>query len=111
MNHEGLDCANARNGVDSTNVIKPNPMTPDQIKQTLRQLHEELDGRPPLDPEVKELLKVLETDIHAALDQPEESGPAVSNRIDDMALQLEVEHPTLAPVLRQVGEALSRIGI
>lgn len=86
-------------------------MTTDQIKDTLRQLHSELDGQTLVDPEVKQLLQVLETDIHEILDQPESSSGEVTSRIDEMAVQLEVGHPTLAPVLRQVGEALSRIGI
>ena len=86
-------------------------MTTDQIKDTLRQLHAELDGQTLVDPEVKQLLQVVETDIHEILDQPEPSAGEVTSRIDEMAVQLEVGHPTLAPVLRQVGEALSRIGI
>jgi hypothetical protein len=90
-------------------------MTTDEIKTTLRQLHLELEQGNPRDPEVSELLRTLETDIHSLLAKPvaaaAPAAPAVTNRLDNMALQLEVDHPTLAPVLRQVSEALSRIGI
>ena len=63
-------------------------------------------------PEVVDLLRVLETDIHAILNETAEgTTPGVTDRLNKLALQFEVEHPQVAPVLRQVGEALSRVGL
>ena len=90
-------------------------MTTEEIKNSLRQLHSELAQGQSVDPEVSRLLLVLDKDIHSLLNQstPDaaKAHPAISDRLDAAALQLETEHPKLAPVLRPVGEALSRIGI
>ncbi len=90
-------------------------MTTTEIKTALQQLHSEFAKQATPDPEVKELLRLLETDIHGLLEEPSVASapatPMVTNRIDALAMQVEVEHPTLAPLLRQVSEALSRIGI
>jgi hypothetical protein len=92
-----------------------NFMTTDEIKSALRQLHSELGQSGPVDAELRDLLQLVETDIHSVLDPAaapaEGSSAGLVNRLDAVALQLEVDHPKLAPVLRQVGEALSRIGI
>ena len=89
-------------------------MTTEEIKTSLRQLHAELAQGHAVDPEVTSLLHVLEKDIHSLLDEPNAAAAhahPLADRLDAAALQLEVGHPKLAPVLRQVGEALSRIGI
>ena len=90
-------------------------MTTDEIKSALRQLHGELGQSGPADAELRDLLQLVETDIHAVLDPAaaaaEGSSEGLVNRLDAVALRLETNHPKLAPVLRQVGEALSRIGI
>ena len=90
-------------------------MTTEEIKNSLRQLHAEFAKGHAVDLEISSLLMVLEKDIHSLLDQPSpvaaQGQPAMADRLDAAALQLEVGHPKLAPVLRQVGEALSRIGI
>ena len=90
-------------------------MTTEEIKNSLRQLHAELAQGHAVDPEILSLFRVLEEDIHSLLNQKNpddaQAHPAMADRLDAAALQLEVGHPKLAPVLRQVGEALSRIGI
>ncbi|MDB6133817.1 MAG: hypothetical protein JWM59_2060 [Verrucomicrobiales bacterium] len=94
-------------------------MTTDQMKDALRQLHAELEGKGTADPELRDLLTTLETDIHRVLDRTE-TDPAsdaepdtasVTGRLDSIAAQFETEHPQMAPVLRQVGDALARMGI
>lgn len=90
-------------------------MTTEEMKAALRQLHSELATKETIDPETRDLLRTLELDIHSALDQPEsETAPDTSDlttRLDSMAAQFETDHPQIAPVLRQVGDALARIGI
>ena len=94
-------------------------MTTDQMKDALRQIHAELEGKGTVDPELRGLLQTLETDIHSVLDRTETDPAAgaepetssVTSRIDSIAAQFETEHPQMAPVLRQVGDALARMGI
>lgn len=90
-------------------------MTTEQMKETLRQLHAELESGATPDPELRALLETLERDIHGVLDQPADAPPAdaagVTDSIESAAVRFEVDHPTLAPALRQVGEALSRMGM
>ena len=88
-------------------------MTTDEIKTALRQLHGELSQTESADPELTELLRQVEQDIHGVLDQPqgETESSHLTSRIDEMAISLEEQHPKLTPVLRQVSEALSRMGI
>lgn len=87
-------------------------MTIDEMKSALEQIHLELRSGTKVNPEVVDLLRVLESDIHAILDETVEgTTPGVTDRLNKLALQFEVEHPQAAPVLRQVGEALSRVGL
>lgn len=90
-------------------------MTTEQMKEALRQLHGELERQDRVDPELRDLLQTLESDIHGILDQPASDAvpdtTGVTSRLDSMAVQFETEHPQIAPVLRQVGEALARIGM
>lgn len=92
-------------------------MTTEEIKSTLKQLKAELDRKEPIDAEVRELLSGLESNIHSFLQEtiaePNAETPVgdLPNGVERLAIQLEADHPTLAPVLRQIGEALSRMGI
>lgn len=92
-------------------------MTTEEIKSTLKQLKSELERKEPIDAEARELLSGLESNIHAFLEEtktepnPEASVGDLPNGVERLAIQLEADHPTLAPVLRQIGEALSRMGI
>lgn len=91
-------------------------MTSEQLKDTLRQLHTELANAPEPDPELQALLATLERDIHGVLEKnadttPAPASPGVADSIESIAARFEAEHPNLAPALRQVGEALSRMGI
>lgn len=90
-------------------------MTTEQMKETLRRLHAELESGASPDPELRALLQTLEQDIHALLEPPADVPPAdaagVTDSIESAAVRFEVDHPSLAPALRQVGEALSRMGM
>ena len=53
-------------------------MTTENLKQTLLELHAALDKAGPLDPELVQLLKVLDQDIQSKLGTPAMTVPAVS---------------------------------
>ncbi len=89
-------------------------MNIDQLKSTIRDLHTDLDKTGQLDPELKELLQLLDEDLHRLLSrQADESldTSGISERLESMAADFATQHPKLAPVLREVADALAKVGI
>ncbi|MGE5450556.1 MAG: DUF4404 family protein [Acidobacteriota bacterium] len=91
-------------------------MDTQQIKQTLQQLHADLEagGRP--DPELRSILQTLAQDIHRTLDQtPDTATPSEGDSLEDRAREVSarfaVEHPYLASTLRDLMDGLGKIGI
>lgn len=92
-------------------------MNKEQMKSTLLDLHRQLESTGNADPELTELLRAVERDIHSLLskdsslpfDASQKAGAA--SRLDDLASRFAAEHPQLTPVLGQVAEALSRMGL
>jgi ABC-type transporter Mla subunit MlaD len=105
--------------------------TMDQLKQTLQQLHQQLERTDDIDPELQQWLRVLDEDIHKLLaargaegaSDAEGAGDApastdddsddenLATRADDIARRFATRHPQLEPVLRQISDALARLGI
>lgn len=85
----------------------------DDLKHQLSALHAELARTRSVDPEVRERLIALLTDITRLLGQPatatEQQFPA--GRLDELAVQFEAEHPALGSAIRQVVDTLSKAGI
>ena len=90
-------------------------MTPDKMQATLQQLHDELSRTPQVDGEGRKLLEQLAHDIQRVLgEQAASSVPTRTVHLDELesaAVRFDVEHPTLASVIRQVAEALGRVGL
>ena len=101
-------------------------METNDLKQTLSKLHLHLEANQPLDAELRDLLQVLDRDIHQLLAQeaPQavEWSPAAEADIGDMAdtlaertqgisAQFAARHRRLEPVLRELGAILERMGI
>lgn len=93
-------------------------MDKQQIKQTLQQLHADLDagGRP--DPELRSILQSLAQDIHRALDQTSstpQNAPQVEGSLEDRAREVSArfasQHPYLEATLRDLMDGLGKIGI
>lgn len=89
-------------------------MSTNDLKQTLIKLHANLEAAENVDPELKEILQVLDKDIQALLDKDETddsiSGELVE-RSQAISAQFAAEHPQLEPVLRELGQILHRMGI
>jgi hypothetical protein len=87
-------------------------MTDDDIKATLARLHAELEQAPPLDQDLRELLREVDADIHALL---HDAGPGVADgvraRLERLATDLAARHPTTERILRELIDALGRMGI
>ena len=90
-------------------------MDTQQIKQTLKQLHTDLEagGRP--DPELRAILQTLAQDIHRTLEQPAGQAPAEGDTLEDRAREVSAkfaaEHPYLESTLRDLMDGLGKIGI
>lgn len=88
-------------------------MDSEQLKATLRQLHEELGRGATVDPETESLLQQLAEDIDELSTRqalgPERQG--LLDRLLDLSEGFEESHPQLARAIGSVAEALSRLGI
>lgn len=81
----------------------------ESLKQHLEQLHDTLSKGEPLDGESKDLLKQLDADIQKVLSGEEDDG--LSNRLEQQAVEFEGQHPQLSAILRDIMDALSKMGI
>lgn len=111
-------------------------MTTENLKQTLLELHAALEKAGPLDPELVQLLKVLDQDIQNKLATPVIAVPAepsstlqtglqqdvapplavpqddgLTSRAQALSARFAARHPHLEPVLRELTDTLQRIGI
>ncbi len=92
-------------------------MDTQQIKQTLKQLHADLEagGRP--DPELRAILQTLAQDINRTLDQTPGQAPAntdedsLEDRAREVSAKFAAEHPYLESTLRDLMDGLGKIGI
>lgn len=99
------------------------PPSREQLQGSLRTLHAELERTSSIDADSRRLLQQLLADVqrllHAA--PAATSGPATqktavttqrpSERLEDLAVEFEAEHPLLAGSLRQFVELCSRAGL
>lgn len=95
----------------------PNDSASD-LKDRLRTLHANLAGTAELDEELRTLLTQLDRDIQALLAR-REAGLAVgqsepeglAERTQEISARFAAQHPRLEPVLRELGNMLSSMGI
>lgn len=85
----------------------------EQLKSTLRLLHEELNRGEAIDPETVTLLQQLADDIDelAARAAIGTERQGLLDRLLDFSEGFEESHPRLARAIGSVAEALSRLGI
>lgn len=89
-------------------------MDTEQLKASLKKLHANLEQADTLDGELKELLQVLDSDIHTLLGKEETLGAeagSLAARTQSLSARFAAEHPHLEPVLRELGAILERMGI
>jgi hypothetical protein len=84
------------------------------IKQTLIELHQELENTPELDDDLRTLLMEVDSDIHNLL-AAEEQGQGVidglRDRLEALAADFAGQHPNTERFFREVIHALGRMGI
>jgi hypothetical protein len=110
-------------------------MDPDVLREQLTQLHQELGVTKSLDPRSAQLLgeilgdikRLLEPSAEAPGGLPDSMGPtaaypaaelpvaaaprSLSDRVEQVEVQFEVDHPTLAASLRRLVELLATAGL
>ena len=89
-------------------------MTAENLKESLKQLHANMENTGQVDPELKELLQVLDTDIQLLLAKEArnaEDANGLADRAQAISAKFAAEHPHVEPVLRDLGNILSSMGI
>jgi hypothetical protein len=86
-------------------------MTQENLRELLAQLHTRLGHAKSLDPESRRLLTTLSHDIERALGRASEDMAPARNTLEGAAVKLELEHPALATVVRQIVDVLGKAGI
>jgi len=86
-------------------------MTQENLRELLAQLHTRLGHATSLDAESRQLLTTLSQDIERALARASEDTAPARNSLESTAVKLELEHPALATVVRQIIDVLGKAGI
>ena len=93
-----------------------------KLRETLAELHRELERTEPRDTAARERVKQAAREIDAWLESAETSeqraerpdedaDESVGDRLRDAAIRFEEEHPNLSATVRRVIDALSDLGI
>jgi hypothetical protein len=84
------------------------------IKQTLVDLHQELEHTEELDDDLRALLMEVDSDIHALLATDERGDTVIEGlrgRLEALAADFAGQHPNTERFFREVIHALGRMGI
>lgn len=85
-------------------------MTQSQLRQTLEQLHAELDQAQTVDEESRQLMQHLMADIQTVLKEPSASARnTLRQRLDIAVGQFEESHPDLTMTIKQVLDHLAQV--
>lgn len=84
------------------------------LHRRLESLHRELAGTTAVDAEARVLLITLVGDITRLLGQANLSASeqhTLTERLDELAVHFEAEHPALGSAIRQIMDTLGKAGI
>jgi hypothetical protein len=85
-------------------------MDQSQLRQTLEQLHAQLESTPVVDDESRLLLQHLKDDIQTVLKEPTAASDAsLRNRLDAAAAHFEDTHSDLTLAIKQVLDHLAQV--
>lgn len=86
-------------------------MDSQQLKQTLKRIHAELESTGSADEELKELLGDLDDDIHRLTQRQDDESASLGERVEAAALGFEAEHPRVAMLLKELSDSLAKLGL
>ena len=83
------------------------------LRDLLARVRERLSHARSVDPDSRQNLAAVVSDIDQALGQGSARGTADAHtpRLESLAVRFEADHPALAEVIREVVDALARAGI
>jgi hypothetical protein len=85
-----------------------------EIKTTLSELHRSLEQAEAVDPELRELLVQVDTDIHKLLAAPAHDAhhaKTLLERIEELSARFAAKHPQTESFFQELIAALGRLGI
>ena len=91
-------------------------MDPEALNEQIRKLHEELANVRRLEPRSSQLLGEIMMDIKRLTDAPtvapaSASAASLPNRLEEIAVRFEADHPTLAASSRRLVDLLGKAGL
>lgn len=86
-------------------------MPKERLRQTLQELHAELSASPAVDDAARRQLEEVAADIDRVLHHGAPAPKAHVATLGEWATRFESDHPSLASAVRQVADALSRVGL
>jgi hypothetical protein len=89
-------------------------MNVENLKETLKKLQTNLESNGKVDAELKDLLQVLDKDIHQLLGQEAsaaENASGLAERAQLISVKFAAQHPHLEPLLRELVDILTGMGV
>jgi len=92
-------------------------MDPDALREHLLKLHAELGAAQRVDPRSNQFLGDIMEDIKRLMQQPADPAAApvtpqsLPDRLENIAVQFEADHPTLAASSRRLVDLLGKAGL
>lgn len=86
-------------------------MTDKNLNELLTELNRVLEGIEEIDPDTRELVRDLDEDINRLLESGEKDVSGVVDRAKSIETRFAVDHPVAERFLREIVDALSKVGI
>ncbi|MDA1074268.1 MAG: DUF4404 family protein [Proteobacteria bacterium] len=88
-------------------------MEREQLKKTLKSLHQELESQQAVDSELTELLVSLDEDIHHLINQSSEAPQKATTieAAETLASRFAASHPRAEAILQEIVALLGRMGV
>ena len=81
------------------------------LHDTLAELHRQLAEVPSLEPALREELRAAMDEIRERIEAGGDAEGSLLDRVSELTLRFEAEHPALADAAGAVARALARLGI
>ena len=87
-------------------------MSSDSLKETLAALHQELSRTSALDEKSRARLRQIIREVEGLGPSSASAADTLHrHRLEELAIEFEIEHPTLAAGLRQLIDLLAKAGV